>query len=569
MLDKSPSQLPEDYPAQVDNRAGTMPRAAEKTRSLLKPRVSKIATAKSQSIQAFGKIKKPQIQDIGKSNLKRKLIEGTPISQIENVIEIKDSKKEKLDPAANAPILPSVAQQKPDGKLVGIGAKKRKASEEPEATPPPEQPGTVAKDVKRKKTAFQSEPLSNTPTRGARSLLERFALGASSASDRDLSPTPIKHEAPPSSPPLLPEQGPPNLPEQLQDLINLHSSFLTALSLYYAHNGLSNPADLRNLYPGIERTWKKRRVNIDDIRRILATGQNKDATKNLFFLSDYGHSKICVEVSDHALQTQRRIIDEEALNQAFTSSLTQKWSLFERTPTIGDPSPTAFLSHLPLLPITTSVSFADLQPLVAKGQQRLSDLKAGAIAAQSRNAIPFTNQNPIITITSTSTSTSNKSTAASTKSRATSLLDRLAAKAQQQSLLPNPPTPSQLFRKRALQRLPEIAPVLQSLAVGAQKHDNCDTAEYADSAAARERRPLLVQKQVSFTMATLVQVLQGSLRNSIAREEAVGCVRVMAEVVPEWVSVREVGRCVGVVVRGGGLGRGELEARVKGVLGEG
>lgn len=540
-----------------------MPSAVQKRKSRPETHISKGATSNQHGIRAFGKVRKPQLKEIGKNNLKRKHIEEILVADNgPHLIEIERVKEPRIGLSGNPLGLPKAVQKKAEEKPVVNSARKRKASEEPAVTPPPEETWTATKDAKRKRTTLRPHPLTDTPTRGARSLLERFAFGASSSPAREVSPSPIKQETPPSSPPSLVDADSQDLPEELLDLINLHSSFLTALSLYYAHNGLSNPADLRNLYPGMERTWKKRRVNADDVRRILAIGQDENAETNVLYLSDYGHNKICVEVSDHALQAQRRVIDEEALNAAFTRSLSGKWSSFRKTPTIGNPSPTAFLSHLPLLPITASTSLADLKPLLAKGQHRLSDLKAGAIAAQSRNSLP----SPKADATANALS-SDKGIAVPTKTRATNLLDRLAAKAQQQSTLPAPPTPSQLARKRALQRLPDIAPVLQSLAVGAQKHDNGDTAEYADGAAARERRPL-VQRQVSFTMATLVQVLQGSLRNPIARDEAVACVMLMAEVVPEWVTVREVGRCVGVVVRGGGVGRGELEGRVKGLLGE-
>ena len=99
--------------------------------------------------------------------------------------------------------------------------------------------------------------------------------------------------------------------------------------------------------------------------------------------------------------------------------------------------------------------------------------------------------------------------------------------------------------------------MLQSLALGGQRHDNDDSGEVAK---------MQVKRQTSFTMATLVQHLQMSLRNPISKEEAVRCVRCLAEVAPEWVGIREVGRLVGVVVRAEGVGRGEIEGRVRGML---
>ena len=101
--------------------------------------------------------------------------------------------------------------------------------------------------------------------------------------------------------------------------------------------------------------------------------------------------------------------------------------------------------------------------------------------------------------------------------------------------------------------------MLESLALGAQRHCN-DDADAAGSQPASSRH-------VSFTMPTLVQNLQMSLRNPVAREEAVRCVWLLAELVPEWVGVREVGRLVGVTVRGTGVGRMEVGRRVETALG--
>ncbi len=66
----------------------------------------------------------------------------------------------------------------------------------------------------------------------------------------------------------------------------------------------------------------------------------------------------------------------------------------------------------------------------------------------------------------------------------------------------------------------------------------------------------------SFTMPTVVQHLQMSLRNPIGKEEAIRCVRLLAEVLPEWVGVREMGKMVGVTIRGLGIGRDELGRRI-------
>lgn len=69
----------------------------------------------------------------------------------------------------------------------------------------------------------------------------------------------------------------------------------------------------------------------------------------------------------------------------------------------------------------------------------------------------------------------------------------------------------------------------------------------------------------SFTMPTVVQHLQMSLRNPISREEAERCVGLLAdEIAPGWVGIREVGKLKGVTVRRvKGLGREEISEKIR------
>ena len=73
--------------------------------------------------------------------------------------------------------------------------------------------------------------------------------------------------------------------------------------------------------------------------------------------------------------------------------------------------------------------------------------------------------------------------------------------------------------------------------------------------------------KTSFTMATLVQNLQMSMRNPIGREESERCVRALAEeVAPEWVEVASLGKVVGVTFRRGGVRKSEWRERIRGLL---
>lgn len=416
-----------------------------------------------------------------------------------------------------------------------------------------------------------------TPTKGARSGLESLALAAISPSNISSSPLSQSPVTAPSLPPNVqsadsthvPNEHP-ALPDELQDLMALHSAFLTVLSIHYAHSGSLTPADLRILKPNVERAWRKRKVSTNDVRRILAIPQPLELNskygdlpsyKSPLFLLDYGHGKFCIEIevtSPHH-RMKRQLVDEEALNDLFAYNLQKKWEIFKfENAESTSVSPTAFISKLPLFPITICASKIKISPLLAKGQRRLDDLKAGAIKAQCLTAKPL--------VPSSSESRNSPKTTTAT-ARSDDLLSRILAKQQRQSTLIPPPSPEVQHLKSALQRLEEIIPVLDILITSASRTASL---KLSDSTRSDDMESLTPQGTCSFTMATLVQHMQMSLRNPISKEDAARCVRLLAaEVAPGWVSVREVGRLVGVTIRrGGGLGREKISQRVKELLGK-
>ena len=103
------------------------------------------------------------------------------------------------------------------------------------------------------------------------------------------------------------------LPTELVNLLALHSAFLTALSLYFAHHGTASPVDLGTLIDSVTRVWRQRQVTFNDIRLCVGvlnhapTGMN-----NPFYLSDYGRGKICLELHDTYKMTAGASMNEEA-----------------------------------------------------------------------------------------------------------------------------------------------------------------------------------------------------------------------------------------------------------------
>ena len=468
------------------------------------------------------------------------------------------------------------------------------------------------KDADRKTRAgTKKAKITDTPTKGARAKLEALAFSSSSPlrgqHERILSSSWSSRElsrngdvdgntgadgsiTPPSSSPFpalgnsslpkpdvlhldkteCPDAQP--LPEELQSLVTLHSAFLTALSLHHAHHGATNPVDVRELYPGIQRTWKKRTVRADDIRRLLGMRSEK-GEEDMLRLCNYGKGKICVELSDAAVERSDQkaiggqVIDERALNGRFTRRLHNSWSDYQASHAKAKAD--EFLAQMPLASVKECSLHPKNNPLLSKGQRRLEDLKAGAIKAQERALAP-TSPNPTLQPQASLKDPLIKSAG----SRASALLDRLHAKALHQSTLKPAPAPEEIARRRALQRLPEIAPILGSLVVGGQKHNDNDTSVGNDSVDGEEgdqrnQAAAPSARQMSFTMPTLIQHLQMSLRNPIAVDEAIRSIRLLAQVVSEWVGIREMGRLCVVTVRGAGVGRNELERRIQTLLDSG
>ncbi|KAL9104356.1 MAG: hypothetical protein Q9163_000703 [Psora crenata] len=483
-----------------------------------------------QGIQAYGKISKAQYAAPGKNSLRRKL---EPEDTVKWSNHLNTNKRKR-----------------------GLDADDDCTREEQQDEKANNGHSDSLLSTPRKKTRTQPSN-AETPTQGTRTRLEFFSLESSRTTKPP--PAPKQLETPPSSQDRV---KPRDVPKELQDLVDLHSSFLTALSLHYTHNGPQTPADLRLLCPTVTRTWRRRKVAAEDIRRILSVHAgsrgkpiHKMAQANPFELIDYGHGKICIELATiKAEKAHRRPIEEEALNDCFFHSLLERWDKFKAT----DSSSETFIAALPLHPITPSPSLAKLTPLLSKGQTRLTELKAGAIKAQLR-ALSATSANTLPP-SQNNQEQQRQQTAAKPKdasARSSDLKSRIFAKQLHQSTLDAPLSPEAVERRSALQRVPEVAPVLESLALSAQKHCNDDAFEVVRQA----------QRCVSFSMPILVQSLQMSLRNPISKDEAVRCVRLLGECMPEWVTVREIGRVVGVTVKGTGLGRAELGRRIEVAIG--
>ncbi|KAG9191187.1 hypothetical protein G6011_09275 [Alternaria panax] len=352
--------------------------------------------------------------------------------------------------------------------------------------------------------------------------------------------------------------APGQLPAELVNLLALHSSFLTALSLHYAHNGTSTPADIRDLIASTTLVWRQRKVTFDDIRLLLGIlDHGPSGNNNPYYLSDYGRGKVCIEIKDSSpMMNGMTHMNEEGLQEMFKEGLDTLWSQWCTSQKmmarpiavpkrgrgrpkkvdikqacmdtfLDDASMSKFLGQLPLAEVTTCESLTALAPAQEKGRKRLREFKEsvqqGRALKKTRSTIGKENE-PSLGQNQQSQPTQPKITEFAAV-RKTNLLDRILAKQEAAKAGPAAPTPAELQRKAALQRTPEVIGVLSLLCAN---------------------RP---GSRVSFSTTTLLQAIQGSIRSPISKEEAMKCVQVLAsEVAPGYVSVVSMGSISSVVI---------------------
>lgn len=316
------------------------------------------------------------------------------------------------------------------------------------------------------------------------------------------------------------------LPDELQDLIQLHSALLKALSLHLAHNGSASPVNVAHLCPMIGKIWRVRNVTLDDIKRVLGVA-NYDLSKEptafrriAVSLQDYSGGNICLEWPDRQTKLSWQNTTEK-LNRRFKESLTQLWmsraSLSSEL--LQEDHINTFIDGLPLAATPLSPSLKKTAPLFSRGQRRLDEFHILARDAQMQAKQPAA-------VLSLSTSTSSRP---KPHARASSLMDRLLAK-KAAALESNSPTKPELQRQAALFRLPELVAILTTL-----------------------RRSNSQQRQ-SHTLQSLVRDVQNSARSPMSKEEVEASVRLLAtEVAAGGVRIIDTGAAMGEGCAGKGI----------------
>ncbi|KAI1657179.1 hypothetical protein F4813DRAFT_81946 [Daldinia decipiens] len=509
----------------------------QRRKTSTKPKVATPKQNAPSSISTFARVSK----SVNSVDIKNELVPvSTPKKDVNIEALTPASRKRKvvasIEDESSAPAI-KIQKTKPTQPTTisqptkrGRGRPSKKAYPKPTQPEPTPLEPILPKPVLKKRARSPSISDSDESTIYTGVLLKRLRLESSPS--RSSTPfsvyTPITEPDIDESESVISRTG---LPYEVLDLIDLHSSLLKALTLHYAHNGSNVPADLRILCPDVSRAWGRRKVTEADIQTCLGIlNFEMGDGKPLFSLSDYGRSKICIEI-DSAQHGSSRPLEENKLNDIFRENISTLWTRFTAAK-CSDVS--AFCAALPRAAIALCESVAKAAPVLSKGQKRLEELKHGiAIKKQEKEAKAKLQQSSDVQMSNAEAPKMN-------------LLDRIRLKSlQKSSLLAGNLSPAQLQRRAALQRAPEVAGMLGMLSRAAGQGS-----------------------RVSFTMAVTLEKLKDSLRMGVSREDGAACVRLLAnEVAPEWIRVVVIGGRENVVLETDRQpSKVDVEGRIRGLL---
>ncbi|KAL2014059.1 hypothetical protein VTN00DRAFT_1584 [Thermoascus crustaceus] len=390
---------------------------------------------------------------------------------------------------------------------------------------------TKAKGVKR----------SIPPSRSLPTLSEDYSSSSAPPSTSTTAPSSEESTSTPqTSPPSTRSPTPtPTPPASFYDLLNLHLSFVKALSLHFAHNGAATPADLREFLPSVGRIWKKRKVVTKDLQRLIRVwdeereqGEEGESTVPRFRIANYGLGKVCLEkvAVGQSASVSAGPLNENKLQERFERKLERVWRRVvdsSSTQKDGGNDRDDFVEKIALAPIHESYTpFTSLR----KGQQRLQDLKGGVIRLKMAKFAAKSAEDDDSTA---------KKTPEATTDRRKGLLDRIKDKQLRQSKLPPPPSKEMLLRRSAAQRVEEVAGVLTML----RPSGSVGSGPWAIAAA--QKKP--------YRFETIVQNVQDSVKNPISDKEVEICLEILAQksVAGDWVDIVTVNQLRSIVLKSG------------------
>lgn len=337
------------------------------------------------------------------------------------------------------------------------------------------------------------------------------------------------------------------LPQSLQDIVDLHSCLLKALSLHFAHHGATAPAELSTLLASATRLFKKRELAKDDVRRVLALDEisveeSMSSSPEIRFkkgklrLSQFGagRPRISIEyIGDDSKHSRAAsTFDEQSLQLSFLQHITTLHSSSDK------------FEHLRFLngaienfPLIRCEAPAQETAHRVKAKQRRAEILSTAILAQPKySELPTPPSTPDLC-------------SPELNSRKSSLLSRIQAR-QLAKAGTYQPTASDILRSHALGRLEEVISTLRMMHKLKSRGGK--------------------MTKVSFSMEQLDQTIRDSARVPLGGAEVRMCLRIIAEESSSgWVKlIKGVGVGDGtefVVLEGLGLQGDEARRWIKGL----
>ncbi|KAG5980681.1 hypothetical protein E4U55_003781 [Claviceps digitariae] len=305
-----------------------------------------------------------------------------------------------------------------------------------------------------------------------------------------------------------------SLSSDLVELVALNKAFLKTITIYVAHNGCSSPIDIRHIAPDISRTWGKRQVTVEDIRRCIAIQSHRQPpSAPRFIVTDYGRARVCVEVVSGSDGVR---IDEERLCREFEDNMRALFDeqAVDQMMDVDVPLARMSLSDLPQAAIQDMADGTKANPLFAKGQKALHDLKTGIAAKKQEQQEKQHAGDKLALLNPDGTKMG--------------LLDRIRHKQLAKANEPLPPSGPELQRRAALNRVADVAATISMLSLS---------------------NPMASPRQ-AFTMMAITDKLKDSLRVPLSKDEAMACVRLIAtEIAPDWLRIVPIGGRENVVIQ--------------------
>ncbi|EEQ30607.1 hypothetical protein McanMca71_000694 [Microsporum canis] len=335
----------------------------------------------------------------------------------------------------------------------------------------------------------------------------------------------------PSTPP---NHGEPSSKQPIEflDLVDLNSAFLSALSLHFAHNGPTAPANLREILSSTERIWNKRKVAVQDIQRVLyiqglcpsSVSSNPGLTsQNEFKLTSYGTNTF-LERSERPASSKSSNtlpLNDLALKAEFLANLEYYWEENIKEDN-NRASSQDILRNIPLATIYPSKG--PVKPL-DKGGQRTIDQLFGALKSK-----------PMLTREPYTKKPGPMKDSVTTSNRRNGLLERMKMKALHQSKLSPPPSKEIVLKQTAVGRISEVINVLLLLSPLGSKID--DTMGTSPS-------------RKSYTMDLIIQRIEDSMRTPASKQEIEACIDILSQstVAKDWVTIVKTNQVKSVVLR--------------------